>query len=163
MKKPELNPFKKYFKRPAIKEAVRETTAGGIIVRRNSKNNKLQVLLAQDAKDRWSIPKGHVEPGETPRDTTRREITEETGLTEMEICDHLGKVDFRYRRQDTLVLMIMHVFLVKGMGNTDKLSKDHWMHNIGWFDFYDALDKIEYEGVEKLMLLALKKIRQRGI
>ena len=158
-----IHKFRKYLKRPLIKEAVRETTSGGVIVRRQGKENKLQVMLVQDAKDRWTIPKGHIEPGETPRQTAEREIIEETGLQKMEIYDHLGKVDFRYRRQNTLVLMTMHVFLVKALGDTNKLQKEEWMNGIAWFDFHEALDKIEYEGIEKLMLLGLKKIRKGNI
>ena len=33
------------------------------------------------------------------------------------------------------------------------------MNGIKWFSFADALDAIEYEDIEKLMLIAKKKIR----
>lgn len=164
MKAPEpFNKFKKYFKRrPAIQDVVRETTAGGVIFRRNKKQ-EIEILLTQDAKDRWTIPKGHIEPGETPRQTAEREINEETGLKEMKLFDHLGKTQFRYRRQNSLILMTMHVFLVKALGDSDQLAKEDWMNGIGWFKFNEALDKIEYEGIEKLMLLAMKQIRQKKL
>ena len=68
----------------------------------------------QDAKNRWTIPKGHVEPGEEPKQTAEREIREETGLQEMKVYSWLGKVNFRYRRNHTLVLMTMHIYLVEG-------------------------------------------------
>src|ERR1700683_686366 len=85
-------------RRPVIDEVVHETTSGGIIFRRNPKTEALEILLIKDAKNRWTIPKGHVEPNEDPRDTAAREITEETGLKEMEVREWLGKVNFRYRR-----------------------------------------------------------------
>lgn len=155
-----FNKFKRYFKRkPAIQEVVRETTAGGIVFRRSEKG-EVEILLTQDAKDRWTIAKGHIEPGETPRQTAEREIQEETGLKEMRVLNHLGKTQFRYRRQNSLVLMTMHIFLVKALGDTNKLTKEEWMNGIGWFPFNKALDMIEYEGIEKLMLLASKQIRQ---
>lgn len=161
--KPQLGGIKKYFKRkPAIQDILRETTAGGVVFRRNKKG-EVEILLAQDAKDRWTIPKGHIEPGETPRQTAQREITEETGLKEMDVLDHLGKTQFRYRRQNSLVLMTMHVFLVRAKGNSDRLVKEDWMNGIGWFPFTEALDKIEYEGIEKLMLLGSKQIRQQKL
>lgn len=160
VKPPKFNQFKKYFKRkPAIQDILRETTSGGIVFRRDKKGG-VEILLAQDAKDRWTIPKGHIEPGETPRQTAQREITEETGLKEMDILQHLGKTQFRYRRQNSLVLMTMHVFLVRAKGDSDNLVKEEWMNGIGWFSFNEALDKIEYEGIEKLMLLGMKHIRQ---
>ena len=61
MKRPKpLQGFKKYLnrKKPAINEVVREPTAGGIVWRRNKKTNEIEILLIQDAKDRWTIPKG---------------------------------------------------------------------------------------------------------
>ena len=155
-----FNKFKKYFKKkPAIQDILRETTAGGVVFRRD-KNNQVEILLAQDTKDRWTIPKGHIEPGETPRQTAEREIQEETGLKEMDILNHLGKTQFRYRRQNSLVLMTMHVFLVRAKGDTNKLVKEEWMNGLKWFPFNEALDKIEYEGIEKLILLGSKEIRQ---
>src|SRR3954466_5944804 len=110
-------------RRPVIDEVVRETTSGGIVFRRN-KQGAVQILLMQDAKNRWTIPKGHVEPNEEPRDTAAREIQEETGLQEMKVYSWLGKVNFRYRREHTLVLMTMHIYLVEAKGDSDKLNPE---------------------------------------
>jgi len=158
-----FNKFKRYFKRkPAIQDILRETTAGGVVFRRSQKG-EVEILLTQDAKNRWTIAKGHIEPGETPRQTAEREIQEETGLKEMKVLNHLGKTQFRYRRQNSLVLMTMHIFLVKALGDTNALTKEEWMNGIGWFPFVKALDMVEYEGIEKLMLLASKQIRQEKL
>src|ERR1700689_4430151 len=114
-------------RRPTIKEVVRETTSGGVIFRRNQKSGDVEILLIQDAKNRWTIPKGHVEPGEDPGATAEREIREETGLQDMEVFSWLGKVNFRYRRNHTLVLMTMHIYLVEGQGNSNKLHPEDWL------------------------------------
>lgn len=145
-------------RRPVIDEAVHETTSGGIVFRR-AKNGELQLLLIKDAKNRWTIPKGHVEPGEEPRQTAEREIREETGLKEMKVMNWLGKVNFRYRREHTLVLMTMHIYLVQGLGDTDDLTAEDWMNGIEWLPANDAIDKIAYEDIGKLILLGMKKIR----
>lgn len=162
MKRPRpIQGLKKYLTRrkPAINEVVREHTSGGIVWRRNNKTQEVEILLVQDSKDRWTIPKGHIETGEKPRETTEREIREETGLQEMRVMDWLGKVNFRYRRQNSLVLMSMQTFLVQAKGDTDQLKKEEWMNGIGWVSANKALDLIEYEDIGKLILLGLKKIR----
>lgn len=164
MPTPKFNKFKQYFNRqkPSIQEIVREPTAGGIVFRRD-KNNQVEILLIQDAKDRWTIPKGHIEEGETAQQTARREIGEEAGLKNVEVLGWLGKIHFRYRRIDKLVLMTTQIYLVRALGDTNAIEKEEWMNDIKWFKFHDALDEIEYEDIGKLMLLAMKKIRQENL
>lgn len=160
----QLGKFKKYFqrKRPSIQEIVREPTAGGVVFRR-MKDDKIEILLIQDAKDRWTIPKGHIEEGETAKQTAAREIGEEAGLTDVDVLDWLGKIHFRYRRIDKLVLMTTQIYLVRAKGDTNAIKKEEWMNGIKWFPFNEALDLIEYEDIGKLMLLAMKKIRQENL
>ncbi len=159
MAAPQFDKFKKYFsrKKPSIQEIVREPTAGGIVFRHGEKG--VEILLIQDAKDRWTIPKGHIEEGETAQQTARREIGEEAGLKEVDILGWLGKIHFRYRRVDKLVLMTTQIYLVRAKGDTNAIQKEEWMNGIQWFSFQDALDAIEYEDIGKLMLLAMKRIR----
>lgn len=164
MQNPKFDKFKKYFnRRPSIQEIVREPTAGGIIFRRNKESDALEILLIQDAKDRWTIPKGHIEPGETAQQTARREIGEEVGLFDIEILGWLGKIHFRYRRLDKLVLMTTQIYLVRAGKDADNIKNEEWMNDVRWFSFEDALDAIEYEDIGKLMLLAKKRIRQEKL
>lgn len=166
MKKPKpIQGFRKFIKtrRPAISEVVREPTAGGVIFRRNPSSKDIEILLIQDAKDRWTIPKGHIEEGESSKETAEREIREETGLQEMKVMNWLGKINFRYRRASSLVLMTTEIFLVRALGKTDELKPEEWMNGIKWFSATEALDKIEYEDIGKIILLGLKKIRQANL
>ncbi|MDL2341927.1 MAG: NUDIX domain-containing protein [Patescibacteria group bacterium] len=161
MKRPKpLQGFKNLVakRRPVIDEVVRETTSGGIVFRR-TEAGALQILLIKDAKGRWTIPKGHVEPGEEPKATAEREIREETGLQEMKVYSWLGKVNFRYRRNHTLVLMTMHIYLTEGRGKTDELKGEDWLTDMQWLAATDAVEKIAYEDIGKLILVGMKRIR----
>jgi ADP-ribose pyrophosphatase YjhB (NUDIX family) len=162
MKRPKpIRSFRKIITRkPTITEAVHETTSGGIVFRRNATTKQVEVLLIQDARNRWTIPKGHVEPNEEPRATAEREIREETGLKDMKVLNWLGKVNFRYRRNQTLVLMTMHIYLVQGLGDTNSLKPEDWLNDIRWMPATQAVDAIEYEDIGKLMLVGLKKVRE---
>lgn len=148
------------FKRPAIQEIVREPTAGGIVFRMNQWQNDIEILLIQDSKGRWTIPKGHIEPGETAKQTAIREIGEEAGLFHIQVLTWLGKIHFQYRRIDKLVLMTTQIYLVRALDDAEVPTKEQWMKGIKWFEFNEALDAIEYEDIEKLMLVARNKIRQ---
>lgn len=148
------------FKRPAIQEVVREPTAGGIVFRTSQDQKDIDILLIQDSKGRWTIPKGHIEPGETAKQTAIREIGEEAGLFHIQVLTWLGKIHFQYRRVDKLVLMTTQIYLVRALDNAEIPTKEQWMKGIKWFKFNDALSAIEYEDIEKLMLLAKNKIRQ---
>lgn len=128
--------FQKFIhRRPlVITEVVTETTAGGVVFRHNPHNHAIEFLLIQDGKDRWTLPKGHIEPDELPELTAAREIYEETGLSaDFTILDNLGKINFRYRREQSLVLMTMTTFLIFAQGdNTDHLYSEDWIHNVRW-------------------------------
>lgn len=165
MKRPEpIKRFRKYISKrrhPAIQEIVREVSSGGVVFRRNKKSG-VEILMIKDSKDRWSLPKGQVKGKETLKETAEREIKEETGLTKMEVMNWLGKVQFRYRRKNSLVLKTMHVYLVKAEGDTNKIQTENvdWITNVKWFPTNEALDKVEYDDIGKLILLGMKKIRQ---
>lgn len=161
---PQFDKFKKYFsrKKPSIQEIVREPTAGGIVFRRD-KNEQVEILLIQDHKDRWTIPKGHIEEGETAQQAARREIGEEAGLNDVDVLGWLGKIHFRYRRVDKLVLISQQVYLMRVKTDGNEIQKEEWMNGIKWFKYHDALDAIEYEDIGKLMLLAMKRIRQEKL
>ena len=158
------SPFRKitsamFRKKVAIQEVVREPTSGGIVFRLTRDQKDIEILLIQDSKGRWTIPKGHIEPGETAKMTARREIEEETGLKNVSILTWLGMIHFKYRRADKLVLMTTQIYLVQALDTHEMPVGEKWMKGIQWFSFTDALDTIEYDDIGKLMLIAKKKVR----
>lgn len=163
--KPKLDHIKKYLPRSkaSIQEIVREPTSGGIVFRHSKTGEDLEILLIQDAKDRWTIPKGHIEEGETAVQTARREIGEEAGLHDIDMLGWLGKIHFRYRRIDRLVLMTTQIYLVRVRTDGNEIQKEEWMNGIKWFPFNEALDLIEYEDIAKLMLKAKTRIREEKL
>lgn len=63
-------------------------SAGGIIVGVNG-----TVALVEQHGDSWSLPKGRIEEGETPREAAEREIFEEVGLRDLQYVGELGSYE----------------------------------------------------------------------
>jgi 8-oxo-dGTP pyrophosphatase MutT (NUDIX family) len=88
-------------------------SAGGIVL-----NALGEVTVVSQKGDSWSLPKGHVDPGETPREAAEREVREETGITQLVFVRELGSYE-RYRigkdgvGEDEGELKRIHMFLFR--------------------------------------------------
>jgi ADP-ribose pyrophosphatase YjhB (NUDIX family) len=60
-------------------------SAGGVVI-----NPQKKILLVNQRGTSWSLPKGHVEPGEDPLHAAEREITEESGVEDLNFVQILG-------------------------------------------------------------------------
>lgn len=88
-----------------------ETSAGGLVVERETmraviigrRNNRGRLL--------WSLPKGHIEEGESPTDAALREVLEETGLVG-EVIGELGVIDFWFQQEKVTIHKTVHHFLI---------------------------------------------------
>ena len=87
-------------------------SAGGVVV-----NAEGRVLLVSQHGTSWSLPKGHLEAGETPLEAARREIREESGVSQLELVRPLGSYS-RHRLgadggEDRSELKTIHLFLFR--------------------------------------------------
>lgn len=65
----------------------RTRSAGGIVL---GDGGTIAFVLSEHSTS-WLFPKGHVDEGEGDEEAARREIREETGLTDLEYLDDLGE------------------------------------------------------------------------
>lgn len=64
-------------------------------------NGQRQFLLIQHKAGHWAFPKGHPEKGETDLETARRELAEETGISDVEIDrEHPFKEHYTFTKRD---------------------------------------------------------------
>jgi 8-oxo-dGTP pyrophosphatase MutT (NUDIX family) len=59
----------------------RATHAGGVVYRVRSATPELLLVTSRFDRSVWVLPKGRIEPGESPEQTAVREIFEEAGVT----------------------------------------------------------------------------------
>src|ERR1700710_149332 len=90
-----------------------ETAAGGLVLDTPALDARAALIGRLDRRNRllWSLPKGHVEPGETIEDTAVREVREETGISGR-ILAPLGTIDFWFVADGSRVHKTVHHFLL---------------------------------------------------
>ena len=96
---------------------VEETSAGGLVVDRRAPGAQAALIGRLDRRGRllWSLPKGHVEEGETPADTAVREVSEETGILGRVIAP-LGVIDFWFVAGGKRIHKTVHHYLLLAEG-----------------------------------------------
>src|SRR5437016_962783 len=72
----------------------------------------------------WALPKGHIDPGESPAETAIREVREETGV-EGRLVEKLGDVKYVYtRRGGVRVFKVVSFFLLRaGRGRIGEIEE----------------------------------------
>src|SRR4051812_33584760 len=96
---------------------VDETSAGGLVVAEDPVTGPRAALIGRtDRRGRllWSLPKGHIEAGETPEDTAVREVAEETGIIG-EVVAPLWIIGFWFLPCGRLVDKIVHHLLLRAI------------------------------------------------
>ena len=146
-------------KQPRNNKATREFTAGGMVWRKV--DDAFQILMIQDRMGRWTIPKGHVEEGESLEETALREIGEETGLHELKLGERLDKIHFFYRREGKLIFMTTYVFLIEALGNSDAVVPEdsEGIADVKWFPADEAIRLVEYRDTERLFRIGMSLLR----
>ncbi len=125
----------------------------------------IEVLLLEDLKGRWSVPKGHVESGETLEQTAVREIGEETGIHNTKIIEKLDKVHFFYRFEGRLIFMTVWLFLIEALDPEEEVVVEESEGIVGarWFPVETAQQVLEYKDLKVLMERSVKIIKERQL
>lgn len=121
----------------------------------------IEIVLLQDPRARWSIPKGHVESGETLDQTAVREITEETGLKSLKVLSKLDKIHFFYRMNNKLIFMTNFVYLIEATDPLEELipEQSEGIVDVQWFEAEQAYDILEYKATKVILREAINRIK----
>ncbi|CAN2229889.1 MutT NTP pyrophosphohydrolases including oxidative damage repair enzymes [Candidatus Nanopelagicaceae bacterium] len=132
---------------------VDEVSAGGLVV---DTTGKLGLLIGRrDQKDAsgkkilWSLPKGHIEEGETPEQAAIREVAEETGI-QSAIEKPLGVIDFWFMAGGKRIHKTVHHYLFRECGGL-LAAQESEVDEVAWFPLNQIIDKLAYPDEKKLI------------
>ena len=132
---------------------VDEVSAGGLVI---DTTGKLGLLIGRrDLKDAsgkrilWSLPKGHIEEGETPEVAALREVQEETGIESI-IEKSLGVIDFWFMAGGKRIHKTVHHYLFRESGGL-LAPQESEVDEVSWFPLAEIVDRLAYPDEKKLI------------
>jgi len=137
-----------------------EKSVGAVIFRRE--DDIIKYLLLHYQSGHWDFPKGHIEEGESDTETLKREVAEETAITDLEILPGFKK-QIRYfyqakgeeleeRKRDKRPMRIMkRVAYYTAETKTEKVKISFEHTGFEWLDYNKALERITYKNSKEVL------------
>jgi 8-oxo-dGTP pyrophosphatase MutT (NUDIX family) len=95
-----------------VTQYVIEQRAGGVVFRRMSDRIEYLLVTSNSNPERWIIPAGHIETGESAATAALREVTEEAGVQARIVTD-LGNYQYHWYRNSQKILLDTCLFLME--------------------------------------------------
>jgi 8-oxo-dGTP pyrophosphatase MutT (NUDIX family) len=130
---------------------VEETSAGGLVLDRRATDAAGALIGRIDRRGQllWSLPKGHLEPGESPESAAVREVAEETGITGR-VLGRLGTIDFWFVADGRRVHKTVHHYLL--LRESGELSdEDIEVAEVAWVPLAEAATRLAYDDERTLL------------
>jgi len=144
--------------RPRSSRDNREFSAGGVVVRGEETIVIVPVRRAADGRSVVALPKGHVDPGETPIEAAAREVREEAGV-EAEPVFKLGDVRYWYQRSGQRIAKQVAFFLCEYRSG-DPADHDSEVELARWMPLAQAARELSYKGEREMVERALERLHR---
>jgi 8-oxo-dGTP pyrophosphatase MutT (NUDIX family) len=130
---------------------VEEVSAGGLVVDGVTGEHRAALIGRLDRRGRlrWSLPKGHVEAGETKEAAAIREVAEETGITGRVVAP-LGTIDFWFVADGRRIHKTVHHYLMLALGG-ELSDEDIEVEQVEWVPLEELADRLAYDDERRLV------------
>ena len=132
-----------------------ETSCGVVLVNFGS------ILLLQYPQGHWDFPKGHIEESdENKKITAARELSEETGITDIEFVDEFEyRTSYDFRHKGRKIEKQVFWFIAETETMSVSISHEHREHL--WLEWDDAMKQLTH--TESQGVLAAARAHMRNI
>ncbi|MDQ1682895.1 MAG: hypothetical protein QOG52_698 [Frankiaceae bacterium] len=130
---------------------VEEVSAGGLVLDRVGPGARAALIGRLNRRGHllWSLPKGHVEAGETPPETAVREVAEETGIRGRVLAP-LGTIDFWFVIAGRRVHKTVHHYLLLAEGG-ELSDEDIEVTEVAWVPLEQLSTRLAYDDEKRLI------------
>jgi bis(5'-nucleosidyl)-tetraphosphatase len=135
-----------------------ELSVGAIIRYQTIEQNKdhADFLLLRNKRGFWGFPQGHKEKGENEIQTLQREVQEETGITNLEIHQYIGKIQYKYFRADGIRSeKEVKFYFATTPTRQVVISNEH--EDFKWTNYMDALSILDHRQLKSIILKGRRK------
>ena len=135
-----------------------ELSVGAIIRYQTKEQNRdhADFLLLRNKRGFWGFPQGHKEKGENEIQTLQREVQEETGITNLEIHQYIGKIQYKYFRADG-VRSEKEVKFYFATTPTREVVISNEHEDFKWTTYMDALSLLDHRQLKSIILKGRRK------
>jgi 8-oxo-dGTP pyrophosphatase MutT (NUDIX family) len=142
---------------PERLRTVHETSAGGLVIDGidGPRDSQVAALIGRiDRRGRmlWSLPKGHIEQGETAEQTAIREVAEETGIRGS-VLAALGRIDYWFVTDGRRVHKTVHHYLMRFSGG-ELCDEDLEVAEVAWVPIQELPSRLAYADERRLAEVA---------
>ena len=130
------------------RRTVEETSAGGLVVDSQRRAAVIGRMNSQGTL-MWSLPKGHLEQGESLEAAAVREVTEETGITGRVLAP-LGVIDFYFTAEGRRVHKTVHHYLLIAEGG-ELNNDDAEVEEVAWVPLDELPKRLAYADERRLL------------
>ena len=125
-----------------------EKSAGGIIFRKEK--GKIYYLLLCYELGHWGFPKGHIEKGESLKDTIRREVREETGIEDIKIINGFKEwIKYFFKLKGKNIFKIVTYLLGETKTEEVKISWEHTGYK--WLSYEKSIKQLTFENTKEIL------------
>jgi len=145
---------------PLLPQHAVQISAGGVVCDNGA--GGLEVCLISKRKGRiWALPKGRLDPGETPEHAAVREVLEETGCDAV-IVAPLGTIeyDFHWKSNNTNYHKVVSYFLMRARSRQAQ-PPDQEADEVSWITIDEACRRVTHENERDILRAARKRLDVR--